>query len=86
MLNNLRKEKAGEYEEFANQKFDLEEGKDEDMQSCIEQEIFNFKVERIIGIEKEKLVFDEKYKESLVSYINSHSYKDKSNTGTVIGK
>ena len=85
-INDLKKDKLGEYEEFANQKFDYEEEEEKyEVESCIEQEIFNLKVERILGIEEEKMVFDQKYKESLVRYINNHSFKDRSNTGTVIG-
>lgn len=82
----MKKDKLGEYEEFANQRYDYEEEEQKyEVESCIEQEIFNLKVERILGIEEEKLQFDQKYKESLVRYINNHSFKDRSNTGTVIG-
>lgn len=84
--NDLKKEKIeNEYDDFANQDFDFREEVNEDVDSCIEQEIFNFKVERIVGIEKDKQEFDEKYKKSLIKYINNHSYKNKSNTGTIIG-
>ena len=55
-------------------------------ETYVKQEIFNFKVERIVGIEKEKEEFDDEYKESIIEYLNNNSYKDKSNTGTVIGK
>jgi hypothetical protein len=86
--NDLKKDAKveDEYDNFANQDFEFRESTPkEDVDSCIEQEIFNFKVERIVGIEKDKQEFDDKYKESLVKYINNHSYKNKSNTGTIIG-
>ena len=51
----------------------------------LEQEIINFKIERLIGLEKDKKEFDEKYKQSLWEYINKNSIKDRKNTGTVVG-
>ena len=88
--NDIKKEKMGEYDEFAAGEYDYQEDPHEEEkreeQEYINQELYNFKVERVIGIEQEKLEFDEKYKESLVKYLQNHSFKNKSNTGTVIGK
>ena len=55
------------------------------VEACIEQEIFNLKIEKIVGLDQEKRDFDVKFKEILLKYINNNSYKDKSNTGTIIG-
>jgi hypothetical protein len=88
----MKKDKIGEYDDFANRDFGFEEKEEqfkrqeEDMDTCIKHELFNFKIERLVGIEKEKRIFDEKYKESLLTYINNSSFKDKRNTGTIIGE
>jgi hypothetical protein len=88
----MKKEKVGEYDEFASQDFGFQEeqnpqGKEEEeKEERIEQELYNMKAERIVGIEADKQQFDTKYKESLVKYINNNSFKNKSNTGTVIGE
>lgn len=53
----MKKEKMGEYDEFAEAEYDFQEEIKEDNkeeQEYIDQELFNFKVERIIGIEQEK--------------------------------
>ena len=102
--NFIRKDKMGEYDEFAAKDFEFNEEEENKKarakaekeakakkqkasdDAYIEQELFNFKVERIVGIEKEKLEFDTKYKEKLVDYINKNSFKDKRNTGTLLGK
>jgi len=86
LVNDMKK--GMEYEDFINnpEHAVVEEQKvNEDLDDLVEQEMFNYKVERIIGLEKDKLIFDEKYKESLCNYINNNSYKDKKNTGSVIG-
>ena len=78
-----------EYNDFANKDYGFKEKKIEAekhaVEACIEQEIFNLKVEKIVGLEDEKREFDEKFKEILLQYISSNSYKNKSNTGTIIG-
>ena len=85
----MKKDAMSEYDEFAERDFGFEENKNneeqKEMQAWIEQEIFNLKIEKIVGIDKEKFAFDEKYKEKLLNYINNNSYKNKSNTGTIIG-
>lgn len=74
--NDLEKDKMEEYNDFLLNDFDFkEEEHRKDHEQHIKQEIFNFKVERIIGIEKEKMEFDEKYKEPIIEYINKHSFK-----------
>lgn len=85
----MKKDAMSEYDEFAERDFGFEENKNneeqKEMQAWIEQEIFNLKIEKIVGIDQEKYAFDIKYKEKLLNYINNNSYKNKSNTGTIIG-
>lgn len=83
----MSKEKVGEYEEFVHHNFEFkEEDQKKEYETYVKQELFNFKVERVVGIEQEKEEFDEVYKESIVEYLNANSYKNKSNTGTIIGR
>ena len=53
-----------EYDEFAERDFGFEENKDnaeqQEIQAWIENEIFNLKIEKIVGLDKEKHSFDEK--------------------------
>lgn len=87
--NDMGGEKIGEYDEFANQQYDFEEQikeTNEEYDKFVKQELFNLKIEKLIAIDEEKQVFDEKYKESLVSFMNKHYYKDRRNTVSVIGK
>mmetsp|Transcript_27401 Transcript_27401/g.27269 ORF Transcript_27401/g.27269 Transcript_27401/m.27269 type:complete len:279 (+) Transcript_27401:27-863(+) len=83
--NDLEKEKVDEYEDFVNREYDFKEEDRKEYQTHLKQELFNFKVEKIVGIEQEKAEFDEKHKDDIIEYFNKNSFKDKSNTGTIIG-
>lgn len=86
LVNDMKKKEDLEYDDFVNNppsqaEIEMREAEDE----LVEQEIFNFKVEQLIGIDKDKQIFDTKYKQSLWEYINKNSVKDRKNSGTVVG-